>query len=58
MKSADERTDNKVGLGGRLPVLLLDVLWFVCHHAKERIELKGARTQIQKVYWISKKILQ
>lgn len=44
-----EHTHEKVGLGCRLPEVLLDVLGLVGDHADERVQLDDCHTQVDQV---------
>lgn len=47
-----QHTHQKVGLGGRLPEVLLYVLGFVCDHADERVQLDDGHTQVDQIHGV------
>lgn len=51
-------THEKVGLGGRLPEVLLDVLGLVGDHADERVQLDDCHTQVDQIHRVSQQSSQ
>lgn len=51
-------THQKVGLRGRLPEVLLDVLWLVGDHANEGVQLDDCHTQVDQIHMVSQQSSQ